>query len=255
MYSTTNILITGASRGIGKGLVAAYLNSPNTTVVAAVRQTASAGSLHSLATASGSRLVVVEIDVASVDSIKRGIASLKLVHGIDSLDVVLANAGVAAVSPSLSKIDVSVIQPFVDVNAYGQLELFMAVAPLLRKARIGAPGKFMYMSSLGGSLTTMNTAAPLSAYGASKALGNFLFKWLSLEQQDIIVWSQHPGIVATDMAQIAFESLKGVVEFDFEAQAVSVEQSCQDILRIVHNATLEETHGKFLGPDGGELPW
>lgn len=41
------------------------------------------------------------------------------------------------------------------------------------------------------------------------------------------------SIVATDMAQIAFESLKGVVDFDFEAQAVSVEQSCQDILRIV----------------------
>jgi hypothetical protein len=41
------------------------------------------------------------------------------------------------------------------------------------------------------------------------------------------------SIVATDMARIAFEGLKGVVDFDFEGQAVSVEQSCQDILGIV----------------------
>jgi len=179
--------------GIGKGLVAAYLNSSNTTVVAAVRNIASAGTLRSLPGASASRLLVIEIDVASTNSIKRGIASLEHERKIDSLDVVLANAGSAAVSPALTEMGVSDIQPFVDVNVYGQLELFKAVAPLLRGSKSGAPGKFMYMSSLGGSLKAMNTVAPLAAYGASKALSNFFFKWLSLEQQDIIVWSQHPG--------------------------------------------------------------
>lgn len=181
--------------GIGKGLVAAYLNSSNTTVVAAVRNIASADSLRSLPKASGSRLVVINVNVASADSIKRGITSMELEHKIDSLDVVLANAGIAAVSPGLSEIDVGDIQPFLNVNAYGQLELFKAVAPLLRRSSSGAPSKFMYMSSLGGSLTAMNTVAPLSAYGASKALGNFLFRWLALEQQEIIMWSQHPGSV------------------------------------------------------------
>jgi hypothetical protein len=41
------------------------------------------------------------------------------------------------------------------------------------------------------------------------------------------------SIVATDMAQIAFDSLKGKIDFDFAGQAVSVEQSCQNILEIV----------------------
>ncbi|KAJ4398041.1 hypothetical protein N0V91_010506 [Didymella pomorum] len=185
MSPTTHVLITGASRGIGKGLVAAYLNSFNTTVVAAVRNIASADSLRSLPKASGSRLVVININVASADSIKRGITSMELEHKIDSLDVVLANAGIAAVSPGLSEIDVGDIQPFLNINAYGQLELFKAVAPLLRRSSSGAPSKFMYI------------------------------------------------IVATDMAQIAFDSLKGKIDFDFAGQAVSVEQSCQNILEIV----------------------
>lgn len=91
----------------------------------------------------------------------------------------------------------------------------------------------------------MDIVAPLAAYGAIKALDNFLgclssSKTLSF---GLSIQGEHgrPGgvktlivssIVATDMAQIAFESLKGIVDFDFEAQAMSVEQSCRDILRI-----------------------
>jgi len=65
------------------------------------------------------------------------------------------------------------------VNAYGQLELYKAVVSLLRASKSKA--KFVYISSAGGSLTTMSNIVPLAAYGASKALGNFLFKWLALE--------------------------------------------------------------------------
>jgi norsolorinic acid ketoreductase len=58
-----------------------------------------AASLRSLPKAACSRLVVIEVDVASVDSIKRGLALLGLEHKINSFDVVLADAGVAALSP------------------------------------------------------------------------------------------------------------------------------------------------------------
>lgn len=181
--------------GIGKGLVTAYLNRPNTIVIAAVRKAVSAGSLHTLLKASNSRLIVIEIDVASVDTIKSGIASLRTEHNIDKIDVVLANAGNASLSPSVEQSQISDIQPFVDANAYGQLELYKATAPLLRNSNNEAKPKFMYMSSVAGSATSMNIIADLSAYGASKAFGNFLFRWLSFEQQDILVWAQHPGWV------------------------------------------------------------
>lgn len=166
---------------IGNGLVTAYLQSPNTTVVAAVRNIASTDSLTSSLKSPGSRLVMIEIEVASVRSVNCGVAPLEFDHTIDRLDVVLANAGVAAVSPSLIRAGVNDIHSFLDVNAYGQLELSRAMAPLLRRTSSGSSGELMYMSSLGGSLTVMSTVAPLAAYGASKALGNFLFRWLSLE--------------------------------------------------------------------------
>ncbi|KAJ8115997.1 hypothetical protein OPT61_g2488 [Boeremia exigua] len=250
----TTILVTGASRGIGKGLVAAYLNLPSTIVVAAVRNAASADSLLSLPKAYNSRLVIIEVDVASVDTIKRGIASLASEHNINSLDVVLANAAKAGFSPKVTESEISDIQPFVAVNAYGQFELYKAVAPLLRNSKKESKGKFIYMSSAAGSLTAMSPILDVSAYGASKAIANFLFRWLSFEQQEIVIWAQHPGVVATDIAKATFVDLK-TKGIDLAPFAISVEESCQSILKVIDNATLENTHGKFFGPDGGELPW
>ena len=172
--------------------MAAYLGSPNATVIAAVRSAVSAEPLKSLSVAAGSRLVIIEVNLASVETIKSGIASLETDHGIERLDIVVANAAMARESPPLIEATASDIQPFIDVNAFGQLELFKAVAPLLRKSK-ETHGKFIYVSSTAGSLTAMTNFLPISAYGASKALGNYLFKWLSLEQKDIIVWAQHPG--------------------------------------------------------------
>ncbi|RYN31959.1 hypothetical protein AA0120_g11710 [Alternaria tenuissima] len=254
MSSTTTVLITGANRGIGQGLVSAYLGRPNTTVVAAVRNIATAESLRSLPKSSGSQLIVIEIDVASSDSIRRGIRSLTAEYELDSLDIVIANAGMAVKSSKLIEMATHDIQPFVDVNAYGQLELFRAVLPLLRRSKKAAKGKFMYMSSIGGSLTTMDNMLPAAAYGASKALGNFFVKWLSLEQKDVVIWAQHPGLVATETAKAALEDMKSRGP-DLTALALPVEQVCHDLLHLTENATLETTHGKFLGPDGEEPPW
>ncbi|CAN9143631.1 unnamed protein product [Alternaria alternata] len=254
MSSTTTVLITGANRGIGQGLVSAYIGRANTTVIAAVRNVATAESLKSLPKSSGSQLIVIEIDVASSDSIRRGIKSLTAEYELDSLDTVIANAGMAIKSPKLIEMATQDIQRFVDVNAYGQLELFRAVFPLLRRSKKAAKGKFMYMSSIGGSLTTMDNMLPVAAYGASKALGNFFVKWLSLEQKDVVIWAQHPGLVATETAKAALEDMKSQGP-DLTALALPVEQVCQDLLQLTENATLETTHGKFLGPNGEELSW
>lgn len=36
---------------------------------------------------------------------------------------------------------------------------------------------------------------PISGYGVSKVVGNFLFKWLALDNKDVIALSYDPGCV------------------------------------------------------------
>lgn len=91
MSTNTVYLITGANRGIGKGLVAALLVRPSTTIIAAVRDTESSTSksLSSLPTGQGSKIVLAKIDSSDHTTPAKAIEGLQ---GIDKIDVVIANA-------------------------------------------------------------------------------------------------------------------------------------------------------------------
>ncbi|KAF2831859.1 NAD(P)-binding protein [Ophiobolus disseminans] len=252
--TSTTVLITGGNSGIGKGLVAAYLALPSHTVIAAVRNPARADAqaLASLPKAEDSNLVVLQIsDGASASAIASGISTLKSDHGINKLDIVIANAGHGDLSPKLIDTPVFEIQKVIEINAYGPFELFKATLPLLRHSECA---KFCYISSLGGSLTSMNNVANLAPYGASKALANFLFKWLSLDIKDVVIWAQHPGSVRTTMGQMGFEALKDL-GIDMSPYIISLEESVGGIQKVIKEADGGNAHGKFLGPDGAEIPW
>jgi norsolorinic acid ketoreductase len=71
--------------------------------------------------------------------------------------------------------------------------------------------------------------------------------------QGITTDTRH-SMVRTDMGNKAFAALKeqGV---DLTPFTISVEESTRGLMKTVEGASLEKTHGKFLGPDGEELQW
>lgn len=64
--NTKTFLMSGTTRGIGRGLVSSLLQHPNTTVIAGVRGTkaATATSLNFLPKAQGANLIIVKIDAS-----------------------------------------------------------------------------------------------------------------------------------------------------------------------------------------------
>ncbi|CAG8908674.1 unnamed protein product [Penicillium egyptiacum] len=208
----TTILITGGNRGLGKGLVATYLSTPNTTVIATVRDPSKSESLSTLPKASGSSLFS---------------------HNLGALDIVIASAGISGPTHSLAEAPVSELQKYIDVNAYGPFELFKAVHPLLPSSSAEKKAKFVYISSAGGSLSAMYNFMPIPAYGASKALANFLFKWLALDNKDMIIWAQNPGNVDTDMARDGLDLAKSL-GFDLSSLSfTSPEETARAIKKVV----------------------
>ena len=178
--------------GIGKGLVTAYLSQPQMVVIAAVRDPShnTYQSLTQLPSAIGSRLVIIQLDVGSSVSIAQGVESLIITHNINHIDVVISNAGFGEVTGTLIDTPLSVLQDYINVNAYGPLELFKAALPLLRKAQ---NPKFCIISSIGGSNNALNMMLPTAPYNASKLLVTHFARWLATEAPEVITWSMHPG--------------------------------------------------------------
>lgn len=85
----TIVLITGASRGLGRGLAQRFLAKPNHVVITANRDPSGAASmaLQDLPKGEGSRLIILKLDSAVEADATEAVKTLGT-QGIDSLDIV-----------------------------------------------------------------------------------------------------------------------------------------------------------------------
>lgn len=171
------ILITGANRGIGQALVEEALRRGVQRVYAAMR----APIAHTDA-----RVTPLTVDVTNRTQIQEAVKKL------DSLDVLINNAGVA-IYDDLS--DRSVLERHLAVNLFGPYEVTRAVLPLLVRSR----GAIVNHLSL-------NAFAPfplIPAYSISKAAAFSLTQSLRalLAGQGVSVHAVLTGPVDTDMAR------------------------------------------------------
>ncbi|KAL4790369.1 hypothetical protein BDV19DRAFT_402074 [Aspergillus venezuelensis] len=245
----TVYLITGASRGIGRGLVEVFLARPNTTIIAAVRdpKSASSKSLETLPAGSNSRVIIVKIDAKSQTDPATAVKTLASEHGINHLDIVIANAGISDDFSTVHSVPVDAVKEHVDVNAYGPLYLYQAVYPLLKKSdkpiftAVGSP-----MGSIGG----MDMRPfPSGAYGPSKAMLHWIVRKVHFENQEFVAFVVDPGFVQTDMGN-AGAKLAGL-----EKAFITTEESVTGIANVVNGATRESVGGRFKIWDGSEFPW
>ena len=150
----TAILITGANRGIGEGLLKLYLAKPNHTVIVGNRDPNHPPSqaLLSLPKAEGTTLFLVKID-ANVESDPADAVKQLASQGIDHLDIVIANAGIALTWCKVSEVTAELLQKHFTINVYGFVWLYQAVLPLLKKSQhplwvtIGSSAAFLTVCS------------------------------------------------------------------------------------------------------------
>ncbi|KAF7556455.1 hypothetical protein G7Z17_g1449 [Cylindrodendrum hubeiense] len=254
MSSPQTILITGANRGIGEGLTTALLQKPSTTVVAAVRDPSKESSLAlaNLPKAEGSRLIIVKLDVAVQSDPAAAVETLRKEHGIESLDVVVANAGIAHSGSTVLESSGDVITEHLAINAIGPVLLLKATAPLLKAGKNPA---FVNISTLIGSIGGMELLAgfpsTFSPYGGSKASLNWFLRRIHFEETWLSTIVLHPGLVLTDMTKGIFDKL-GVDPKTMGA--ITVEQSVSGIVDRI-SAASRELSGTFQNYDGTSLPW
>lgn len=247
-------LITGANRGIGRGLTTSLLQRPNTTVVAAVRDVAnSTPVLEALPKGADSKLVIVKIDSQVESDPRTAVAELQSKHGISSLDVVIANAGISHSGALIAENSSEALRDHFNTNTIGPVLLFQAVKPLLQASKSGKP-VFLAISTLLGSIGAQDLVAgfpaKFSPYGASKAALNWIVKRIHMEESWLITYVTHPGLVLTDMAA----NLAGAGIDPVAIGAITVDVSVAGVLKTLDSAS-RDISGTFQNYDGTTLPW
>jgi 3-oxoacyl-[acyl-carrier protein] reductase len=187
-----NIIITGASRGIGYALVNKLLLQAGVHVIAVTRN---GDSLNSCKVNDDSRLSVVEMDITMSDY-----TSLARVLNNEGVFALVNNAG-ALVNKPFDQITIRDLQNVYEINVFSAFLLSQFSLPYLEKDK----GHICNITSMGG----INGSAKfpgLSAYSSSKGALSILTECLAeeLKERDIHVNGIALGAVQTEMLSEAF---------------------------------------------------
>ncbi|MFC3494446.1 SDR family NAD(P)-dependent oxidoreductase [Glycomyces rhizosphaerae] len=225
-----DVLITGASRGIGFALTREYLKR-GARVFAGVRDPENASALHALA-ADG--LVIVPLDVRSQRDIEDA-ADVIASHG--GLDRLVNNAGVLEPSSGLAEVDGPRMLEVLRVNTVGPMLMARRFLNLLRPdARL--VNLTMPTRPIGSLTRTENHAFVASRYAL-----NALTKMIAVEVADTgpIVAALWPGYLQTDMTGHA-------------EKATPLEAAIPGVVDLIERLGPAD-HGSCLLPDGSHAPW
>ncbi len=199
------ILVTGVSAGIGVE-TARSLAAHGAHVVGTARDLTKAktatAQIGKDAAANGGSFAVVELDLASLASVRK--CADQLLQKGEPFDVIIANAGVMA-TPFSDTVDHFEMQ--FGTNHLGHFVLVNRIAPLLRKG-----GRLINLSSAGHRYSNVDLDDPnfertpydpFVAYGRSKT-ANILFAVAfdrRHRERGVRAAAVHPGVIKTELAR------------------------------------------------------
>ncbi|WKB37370.1 3-oxoacyl-ACP reductase FabG [Terrilactibacillus sp. S3-3] len=206
-FENKTVVVTGASKGIGKGIAQAFAGAgASVAVVSRHREEAECSAAEIVA--GGGKAYAFEGDVTSLESMKQ--LAKKVNGSFGGIDIICANAGIFP-SASLEDISGAEWDAVMNTNVKGTFFTVQASLPYLKRSD---GGRIIMTSSITGPLTGY---AGWSHYGASKAaqLGFMRSAALELAPHGITINAIMPGNVMT-------EGLRDMGEAYLNSMAASV---------------------------------
>jgi len=201
-------LVTGASRGIGRGIALAFAEAGADVAIGYRREKEAALATLKEIESRGRRGFAFAADVrdaAAVEAMVKGAA-----HALGALDVVVANAGVATRFEPVHEVEIGYWQRILDTDLNGVFYTIHAALPILRAQ---GSGVILSISSIAADACGANGGP----YVAAKAAVNALTTVVARENAACGIRANviAPGLVRTDIAD-------KLIEFHGEAMLKSI---------------------------------
>lgn len=237
------VLITGASRGIGKEIAIKFAQNGYNVVINYLSSEKKAVALSKQLSKYNCRTLLCKADVSDDEQVKKMVTSVIKTFG--RIDVLVNNAGVA-LSKILQETKASEIQKVFGVNTFGTINCTKAVLPYMIKEK---QGKIINISSIwgkvGASMETVYSASKGAVIAFTKAVAK------EVAPSNISVNCVCPGVIETDMLKNYSADEKNELKYNTPMMRLG---SVEDIANAVYFLATDKSNfitGQILTVDGG----
>ena len=196
-----NILIAGASGGIGKEFTRLYCDDPDIEKVIALSR--------KMINIDNPKIQSIEVDYSREETFD----NLNDILQLESISTIIVATGILhtdQIKPekSIAGVDLVTLQKVFQVNVFGPTLLVKKLLPLIKKSK-GV--KIVFLSARVGSISD-NSLGGWHSYRSSKSALNMMISNLSIELQRIdkahVVIGVHPGTVQSQLSEPFLKNVK-----------------------------------------------
>lgn len=237
------VLITGASRGIGRATAAAFAKEGYNVAINYLKSEKSANELAENLRQSGAQVFAVKADVSDIQQVKSMISETELKFG--EIDILVNNAGIAQ-QKLFTDLTSDDWKRMFDVDVTGVFNCCRLVLPsMIRRHK----GKIINISSMwgvcGASCEVAYSAAKAAVIGLTKALAK------EVGPSNIQVNCIAPGVIDTEMnAAFSGEDRRALCEETPLGRFGAPEEIAQSVFFLASEKA-DFITGQILGVNGG----
>ncbi|HAD49194.1 MAG: short-chain dehydrogenase [Idiomarina sp.] len=209
-----NILITGATSGIGYQLAQDYAKQGHTVIACGRNQEA----LDELADIDRDNIQTLRFDITDIENTKQALAD------IERVDLAILSAGMCEYL-DVKQFDAGMFERVFRVNVFGTMNTVEALLPIMPEG-----SKLVIV----GSLARLLPFTKAQAYGGSKAAIQYITRTLEVDLKEaygIDVLGVSPGFVKTPMTDANDFEMPMRVSVEFASKAIrkGIEKGKRDI--------------------------
>lgn len=234
------ILVTGASSGIGAGVVR-ELGRAGAKLMIGARRTDRLETLKAEIEGEGGTVAMQALDVTDRASVEAFAKAAMAEFG--RIDVLVNNAGIMPLS-NLNVLKIDEWDRMIDVNIRGVLHGIAAVLPVMEAQ---GEGQIINVSSIGG-LRVVPSAA---VYCATKYAVRAISDGLRQEHGNIRVTCVYPGVVESELADSITDPAAAEAMEAFRANALKPEAIATAIRHVIEQPAGVDTSEIVVRPVGG----
>lgn len=192
-----NILITGASSGIGKAMAYSFAEHGDNVIITGRRKDKLENIKSDLERKFNVQVHVYNFDITDIEEVISNCQ--KILQDLGTVHILINNAGLALGLDKFQDYDLTDMMTMVDTNIKGLLTVTRQILPKMVEMNEG------HIINI-GSTAGIYAYAGAAVYAATKSAVKFLSDGIRIDtiEKNIKVTTLQPGIVETDFSQVRF---------------------------------------------------